>query len=94
MGNAARYVGLCGDDQTLCHGDDNWIHTYSDWSDAQMSSYNGGPSGGDETLPYDELWCSQSRHGQCGGGGGSIQLAIVVDSKMCSTVSCTPVLSM
>jgi hypothetical protein len=30
----------------------------SDWSDAQMSSYNGGPSGGDETLPYDELWCS------------------------------------
>ncbi len=58
-----------------------------------MSSYNGGPSGGDETLPYDELWCSQSRHGQCGRGGGSRQLAIVVDSKKCSTVSCAPVLS-
>lgn len=59
-----------------------------------MSSYNGGPCGGDETLPYDELWCSQLRHGQSGGGGGSIQLAIVVDSKKCSTVSCGPVLSM
>lgn len=23
-----------------------------------MSSYNGGPSGDDETLRYDELWCS------------------------------------